>query len=171
MTDRIKSSAGNWPEDFSGENGNYQRRCSTCGNLFLGYKRRLTCKVCAAGPRSGCEVADMLAGHPPLPDAQPTPKGWANLSLAAWERIDELEHDLAAKDAELANAIRFHTDEYHNRINLEAELRRECTDADRVCLALGLTIEQARTEGGSLHVPRILNHIQETLAANKERKL
>lgn len=37
-----------WLEDASHENGNYQCICSTCGNTFIGYKRRFTCKVCAA---------------------------------------------------------------------------------------------------------------------------
>ena len=40
-------SSRDWPEDFSDENGNYQRRCSTCHNLFIGYKRRLICRLCA----------------------------------------------------------------------------------------------------------------------------
>lgn len=40
-----------WPEDFSHENGNYQNRCS-CGIMFIGHKRRVTCKVCATPPPS-----------------------------------------------------------------------------------------------------------------------
>lgn len=48
------------------------------------------------------------------------------------------------------------------------DFERECDDADKICAALGLTVEQARTEGGSLNVPKILNHIQETLDALKE---
>lgn len=37
-----------WIEDAPHENGNYQCKCSTCGNTFIGYKRRITCKACAA---------------------------------------------------------------------------------------------------------------------------
>lgn len=37
---------GNWPEDFPGENGNYQNTCVHCGQPFIGHKRRTTCKVC-----------------------------------------------------------------------------------------------------------------------------
>lgn len=48
---------------------------------------------------------------------------------------------------------------------LRQEWERESRDADRICAKLGLTPEQYRTEGGSLHVPHILNHIQETLDA------
>lgn len=36
-----------WTEDFEHENGMYQNRCRTCNGLFIGYKRRLTCKECA----------------------------------------------------------------------------------------------------------------------------
>lgn len=43
--------------------------------------------------------------------------------------------------------------------------KRECCDVDEIIAKLGLTTEQARTEGGVLRVQRILNHIQETLDA------
>lgn len=35
-----------WEEDFSHENGNYECRCCICGRIFIGHKRRATCKVC-----------------------------------------------------------------------------------------------------------------------------
>lgn len=38
-----------WAEDTAYENGNYNCRCSTCGEIFVGYKRRVTCRVCASG--------------------------------------------------------------------------------------------------------------------------
>lgn len=41
-------SARDWPEDFNLENGNYMNICTTCKQGFMGYKRRFTCKVCAA---------------------------------------------------------------------------------------------------------------------------
>jgi hypothetical protein len=37
-----------WKEDFALENGNYECRCFECGQTFVGHKRRITCKVCAA---------------------------------------------------------------------------------------------------------------------------
>ena len=37
-----------WPEDSSHENGAYFCMCHHCGRQFTGYKRRVTCKVCAA---------------------------------------------------------------------------------------------------------------------------
>ncbi len=40
---------GDWPEDFKHENGNYQNTCVLCQSLFVGYKRRHVCKVCAKG--------------------------------------------------------------------------------------------------------------------------
>ena len=35
-----------WLEDFHHENGKYQNKCFTCNDLFIGYKRRITCKSC-----------------------------------------------------------------------------------------------------------------------------
>ena len=35
-----------WPEDFSHENGNYECRCYSCKNTFVGHKRRVTCRLC-----------------------------------------------------------------------------------------------------------------------------
>jgi hypothetical protein len=40
------SGAGDWPEDFHHENGNYRCHCICCKNGFRGYKRRLVCKAC-----------------------------------------------------------------------------------------------------------------------------
>jgi len=37
-----------WPEDASHENGNYSCCCCHCGRMFMGHKRRVSCKVCAA---------------------------------------------------------------------------------------------------------------------------
>ena len=41
---------GNWPEDASHENGDYECRCVTCEQTFYGHKRRVICKVCATRP-------------------------------------------------------------------------------------------------------------------------
>ena len=37
---------GNYPEDYHLENGNYQRKCIKCDNIFNGHKRRIICKKC-----------------------------------------------------------------------------------------------------------------------------
>lgn len=42
----LRPSVGDWPEDFPGENGNYQNRCSYCQKMFIGHKRRIVCKAC-----------------------------------------------------------------------------------------------------------------------------
>jgi len=34
-------------EDWRHENGNYQNSCIKCGCNFIGYKRRILCKLCA----------------------------------------------------------------------------------------------------------------------------
>ncbi len=36
-----------WKEDSSHENGNYQCRCCICGEMFIGHKRRVECRVCS----------------------------------------------------------------------------------------------------------------------------
>lgn len=41
------SAERDWPEDFARENGNYLCRCFSCGESFIGHKRRVTCKKCA----------------------------------------------------------------------------------------------------------------------------
>lgn len=41
-------STRDWPEDFSHENGRYQNVCIDCGEIFIGHKRRVTCKKCAS---------------------------------------------------------------------------------------------------------------------------
>lgn len=38
-----------WPDDFAGENGNYRNKCPTCGIMYVGHKRRVSCRICA-GP-------------------------------------------------------------------------------------------------------------------------
>jgi hypothetical protein len=46
-----------WSEDFEHENGNYMCLCTACGNTFVGYKRRTTCKLCAQPePADGVDV-------------------------------------------------------------------------------------------------------------------
>lgn len=35
-----------WTSDFNHENGRYGNLCSKCGKLFLGHKRRITCRTC-----------------------------------------------------------------------------------------------------------------------------
>lgn len=41
-------STRDWTEDFSHENGQYQRTCKSCGELFIGHKRRLVCRKCVS---------------------------------------------------------------------------------------------------------------------------
>jgi hypothetical protein len=53
--------AGDWPEDFSGENGNYMNRCRVCENEFMGHKYRRVCKVCGQPPISNEQFCNELA--------------------------------------------------------------------------------------------------------------
>lgn len=54
---------GDWPEDFSHENGCYMNRCCGCCLIFHGHKRRVECKVCAeaAGVAKDIRVGDEWA--------------------------------------------------------------------------------------------------------------
>lgn len=44
----FKPTAHDWTEDFEHENGMYHCKCITCKSTFVGHKRRIECKVCAA---------------------------------------------------------------------------------------------------------------------------
>lgn len=43
---KVTPAARNWVEDRCRENGNYSCQCVTCGSVFIGHKRRVTCKIC-----------------------------------------------------------------------------------------------------------------------------
>ena len=55
-------SSRDWTEDASHENGSYQCRCITCGESFVGHKRRVVCRAC-------------WKPAPPAPDNNTTPMG------------------------------------------------------------------------------------------------
>jgi len=42
-------SGRSYPEDYSGENGQYLQTCYDCHKLFVGHKRRIVCKRCLHG--------------------------------------------------------------------------------------------------------------------------
>lgn len=48
-TDGLFPPAGarDWPEDSAHENGRYWCTCSTCGQRFVGHKRRVVCRTCS----------------------------------------------------------------------------------------------------------------------------
>lgn len=52
-----------WPEDLAHENGNYTNTCVSCKERFIGYKRRVVCKVCAqkASSEPAAEPSDKVA--------------------------------------------------------------------------------------------------------------
>lgn len=43
---------------------------------------------------------------------------------------------------------------------------RECKDIDKIIIALGMTVDYARTESGRLHIPRIKARIKELKGSN-----
>lgn len=93
----------------------------------------------AAGPESETpRVTKLVLSFPSLPYDQQQSKRYGRMIQLACQ----LERELS---------------------QAQADLERECSDGDRICTKLGLNGDQFRTDGGSLHVPRILQHIQETL--------
>lgn len=61
MSETKHNPARDWSEDFADENGNYMNTCHSCQKVFFGYKRRVTCKLCAPPRPETVEV-------PVLPD-------------------------------------------------------------------------------------------------------
>lgn len=51
---------GDWPEDFTHENGNYMCNCCECGKIFMGHKRRVACKICV-GIKEGTKQAEEIS--------------------------------------------------------------------------------------------------------------
>lgn len=64
----IKGFLGDWPEDFSHENGQYQNTCATCKAAFMGHKRRRLCKQCVNDPRVNRDA--MLPKIPTMDSAE-----------------------------------------------------------------------------------------------------
>lgn len=47
LVDASPTNHHNWVEDWPHENGQYMSKCHSCGQNFIGHKRRTQCKVCA----------------------------------------------------------------------------------------------------------------------------
>lgn len=47
ITTLAEMEARGWPEDAAHENGSYQNKCCHCGEMFIGHKRRVSCKPCS----------------------------------------------------------------------------------------------------------------------------
>lgn len=68
--DKFGQSNRDFPEDFEHENGMYYCNCRVCGQHFIGYKRRVVCKVCvgelvkgAESPPSSPAAMDKVSKH------------------------------------------------------------------------------------------------------------
>lgn len=80
-----------WVEDFTLENGQYYCQCRDCGNQFIGYKRRIICKVCADKNEPGV----------------PKTRTAMTYDIGSFERKEEeIRKAFAAKDAEISNLKR-----------------------------------------------------------------
>jgi hypothetical protein len=47
MLDLLQYTPKDWIEDHQYENGNYWNECSVCRSMFIGYRSRVLCKLCA----------------------------------------------------------------------------------------------------------------------------
>ncbi len=74
-----------WPEDFSHENGRYSCRCTLCGKMFEGHKRRVICKLWAGAGSTG--------GAPPAKEV------WAILYEDADKQVPEVFVGHGAEEA------------------------------------------------------------------------
>lgn len=79
-----EKSVRNWKEDFKHENGQYACYCYQCGKEFMGYKRRVQCKVCASA-YSIDELEEVIKQEPNyLITAQPSE---IPQNLVRWRKI------------------------------------------------------------------------------------
>ncbi len=75
-----------WPEDAAHENGNYLCRCCGCHETFIGYKRRVVCKVCSDRDAAEAKLrAEWLTAH----------KAPANWTILTIEEVRAMHADYA----------------------------------------------------------------------------
>ena len=55
--------AGDWPEDFTHENGRYCQKCVYCSKEFIGHKSRIVCKICARAIKATFNEANDERGN------------------------------------------------------------------------------------------------------------
>lgn len=84
---------GDWPEDFSGENGNYFNTCCHCGRQFRGYKRRVTCKVCAA-PLVQSEILEEPDTYPHYEESGKIHQEWIDYTASLLSLVKQMKEQL-----------------------------------------------------------------------------
>lgn len=122
----------NWPEDASHENGNYECRCCTCGNLFVGHKRRVTCKVCATAPQAAhqqaepkrCEYCD---GTGDVTRADGEWLGECTVCKAAEQQAEPAEDEVSRLHTEMAG-LRLALDQANRRADNAVSLSNHLQD-------------------------------------------
>lgn len=109
---QVPTMPGNWPEDASHENGDYECRCVTCKQTFYGHKRRVVCKVCAS-PNAAVRV-----------DERQWPKSCDALGIARCDHPNSCGCSRANAEAELLPVLRHYvTDAIANdRLGDHAEI-------------------------------------------------
>ncbi len=82
MHSPLTPSPRDWPEDAIADpdNGAYTCHCFSCESQFIGHKRRMCCKVCAA-----LEDAEMERRLELMVKAGLDPEGWKLMSRTEWD--------------------------------------------------------------------------------------
>lgn len=80
-----------WPEDAGQENGAYSCICADCGRMFVGHKRRVTCRACATRPKT--PLADLLARLRAAADSRSTRRIDEELYKEAADALEECARD------------------------------------------------------------------------------
>ena len=94
-----------WTEDAAHENGSYVCRCVHCHETFVGYKRRVCCKVCHdADSAEAKRRAEWLHAHQ-------APSNWTIFTI----------EEVRSMRAEYADLLL--------RLHVEQKMRRELTEA------------------------------------------
>ena len=86
----LQAEERDFPEDFKYENGNYEHKCTSCGQKFIGHKRRFICKECnSKKPESAWEMFGRLIVQ--VDNVQFADELFEELGLNTWEFVDEQE--------------------------------------------------------------------------------
>lgn len=82
---------GDWLNDTTHENGNYANRCTVCGEIFNGHKRRVVCKWCAdrAPKREYKPSKDFITGR----EIMALHKRWMDAGCPASVPLSEIEDE------------------------------------------------------------------------------
>ena len=150
----------------------YSNICVACSKSFLAIgKRHAACPECLAKSKLPLPLSDVIEYY----DEIITSIGDYELHRAGVEadfvmRVGDywILKFGATRAAGLPQRV---AELEKNEVILRSEWARECHDADRLLVSLGMVAEQFRTEGGSLNVPKIHNWLIDRQEGLNQRAL